>query len=332
MGRFAVADGDTREVRLFTEDGHHVRTIGRRGRGPGEFEALSFIGTRNTDTIVIWDVATWRITTLDSALRLTSTTTLARADSLHFPPKIIGAFDDGSVVAAVPIDLFALRNAAPGDYQQQQTYQTYRADGTPGIVLTALPGPERVLFNEGATWGIEEVIFGRYPIATVHHNEFVGGLNGTSTLAALNAEGDTLRSYRVPHEPIRVDVSDVAARRAERISREQARRTPAGIRGFQRMRDAAISRIQEVPARETLPVYDDLKVDSDGNLWVATYPRPVDTEQRWYVFGRNGRLIASVYIPVSLQVLDVGRDRVLALTRDELDVETVAIYLLTKPE
>ena len=40
-GRIVVADAGSRQFRYFSAEGEHIRTVGRRGRGPGEFATLS---------------------------------------------------------------------------------------------------------------------------------------------------------------------------------------------------------------------------------------------------------------------------------------------------
>src|SRR6187431_2380295 len=39
-GEIAVADGTSRELRFFRDDGSFLRRFGRRGSGPGEFQAI----------------------------------------------------------------------------------------------------------------------------------------------------------------------------------------------------------------------------------------------------------------------------------------------------
>ncbi len=51
-------------------------------------------------------------------------------------------------------------------------------------------------------------------------------------------------------------------------------------------------------------------------------------KDRWTVFGPDGARIAVVEMPTGLTLLDVGRDAVLALWVDELDIEYVRLYRL----
>ncbi len=60
-GGIAVANGATAEIRLFTGTGGYLRTLGRRGGGPGEFRAISWMGVSG-DTILVADRTGARIT------------------------------------------------------------------------------------------------------------------------------------------------------------------------------------------------------------------------------------------------------------------------------
>jgi len=60
-GSLAVANSGTQEVRVYTADGSHQRTIGREGDGPGEFRAVSQLLPLSGDTLLVWDGATFRM-------------------------------------------------------------------------------------------------------------------------------------------------------------------------------------------------------------------------------------------------------------------------------
>jgi hypothetical protein len=51
---------------------------------------------------------------------------------------------------------------------------------------------------------------------------------------------------------------------------------------------------------------------------------PEADPEKWWVFDPDGRLLGTVGVPAGLVVLPIGRDRVLGLWRDELDVERSA--------
>src|SRR5690348_8498090 len=53
-GRIMVADEATSELRLFSPTGTWVKNVGRRGRGPAEYEGISYL-YRSADTVIVHD-------------------------------------------------------------------------------------------------------------------------------------------------------------------------------------------------------------------------------------------------------------------------------------
>lgn len=49
------------------------------------------------------------------------------------------------------------------------------------------------------------------------------------------------------------------------------------------------------------------------------------------VFDPTGRLTGRFTLPVPLQVLEIGQDYLLGLFRDEMGVESLRVYGLTRP-
>ena len=75
-----------------------------------------------------------------------------------------------------------------------------------------------------------------------------------------------------------------------------------------------------------------MRVDKADNLWVHGYELPGDTHLHWSVFGPDGVWLTDVTTPIAIQVLDIGADYLLGLSRDDLDVEHVQLYGLMKTE
>lgn len=68
-GRIIVADDQSHRVVVFARDGRYVGTLGRRGRGPGEFESPWRVATDANDSIFVWDMAQARISVFGRDLR-----------------------------------------------------------------------------------------------------------------------------------------------------------------------------------------------------------------------------------------------------------------------
>lgn len=79
-----------------------------------------------------------------------------------------------------------------------------------------------------------------------------------------------------------------------------------------------------------LPAYSDMRVDPNGAVWVARFGAPGETITVWDVFQEEGRLAASLEIPLSFRPMEIGADYVLGVSTDELGVERVVQYMLIR--
>jgi hypothetical protein len=75
-----------------------------------------------------------------------------------------------------------------------------------------------------------------------------------------------------------------------------------------------------------------LRVDAAGTLWIQDYPGPRDTEIAWRRFTSDGRYIGVAMLPARLEVFEIGKDYVLGLQRDDLDIEYVQLFGLGTSE
>ena len=87
-------------------------------------------------------------------------------------------------------------------------------------------------------------------------------------------------------------------------------------------------RYADMPLPEIMPVFSRLLVDEIGWLWAELYRYDVRAPLRWLVFGPTGEGLGSVDMPADLEVLQIGRDFVLGVWRDELEVKYVRRHAL----
>jgi len=90
-GRVYLLDWQTQELRLFGADGRFLRTVARRGKGPGEMTGGAGISIDRRQNAWVWDVRLGRFTVFDSTGALVATVH-RRAIGSEFP--WVGRFDD----------------------------------------------------------------------------------------------------------------------------------------------------------------------------------------------------------------------------------------------
>jgi hypothetical protein len=82
LGRIFVLDGQAAEIRVFDSTGAHVRTIGRKGAGPGEFRNPTGVRVRGDGTFWVIDPSNARFTLFDSAGMLRRTARRVSSSSM----------------------------------------------------------------------------------------------------------------------------------------------------------------------------------------------------------------------------------------------------------
>jgi hypothetical protein len=90
--------------------------------------------------------------------------------------------------------------------------------------------------------------------------------------------------------------------------------------------------LRDVPLPATLPAYGGIHADRVGNTWVSDHTLPGAQRLGWTVFDSTGRELGHLFTPNGFAVSEIGNDYLLGIQRDELGVERVAMYRLTKQE
>lgn len=87
-----------------------------------------------------------------------------------------------------------------------------------------------------------------------------------------------------------------------------------------------------VPMVGTFPAYSGLMGDALGHLWVREFKLPGDESENpvWTVFDPEGRALGFVTSPPGLTIHEIGADYILGKRTDELDIEYVELWELSR--
>ncbi len=321
-GRIVVANGGTGELRFYDEAGSYVSASGRKGEGPGEFEDIGWLRRYRGDSLIAYDFRQARTSVLDTdgnfgrLFRFESPGDLGRV-------RGIGPFTDGSIFASTsPI----LSN----DFCDQATridvlYLVYSPTGEFVDSVGRFPGPERYVQTQRSGGGMSVMVtsipFGKSPVYALHDQDYYYGPTETYEIWRFASDGTLRGIIRRPLDPVPVTDADLEAAIEERLQNypdEAARR-------------GARQTFASMTIPETMPAYDDLAVDVEGNLWVNEYEPLSDGPQHWTVFNAEGRMLGVVALPRRFRVTEIGEDYVLGISTDDLDVQHVRLYELIKP-
>ena len=336
-GTIVVLDGASRQLRAFSSDGTHLWSAGGPGEGPGEMRNPTHLETLPGDTLQVQDGLNRIRYAADGTL--IAHERLAAADLQEFGryyasecpvPSFVG-----DLVLACTGNDFDLsgkpREAGPWRLEDELAVLPWTLDSIDrlGVFLKevgwavpfeGLPRlPERLVVLSGgmgyapppmARKGVFAV--GGWPRKLVVADGWEDVVHSFDLAADSVHPGATIRVRHARRPP----TADELAAAWETVS---ARRvgSPEHVR-------------EHLPAPDSIPNIDHLVVDGPGMVWVGSYRADASTTRHYHVYDTEGPLLARATVPAGVEVLEIGSDYVLGITRDELDVERIVLLTLTR--
>lgn len=330
-GTIAVADRQADRVFVFGQDGRLLRTLGRSGSGPGEFTNIRGLYPKG-DSLLVHDLGQDRLTLFAPHGRVVRTVPL---------PKTVTENEYERYYAMAPVAGggmvgYRLHN----DYGQEVELAPYarllrnqaiisRHDGSgtpiPGPEIR-FPGSKSVAMTPGGGRFMDiGVPFAGRPLVDVtpHRVVYGHGDRYQYTLA-----GPDLRPRRVVRWP--TAAQPLTQEEVERLrSLQDSIWSPYMSRETVRDIHAVLFGPELLP--EARPALQELRADPIGRVWAGRWEASDDTAPLFFVHDPAGQPLFSVRLPVGSELADVSRDRVLLITRDSLDVESLVIRRVAAP-
>lgn len=320
-GQIVVTNSASNEIRLYDASGRHVRTVGGRGGGPGEFQTLIFARVLQGDSLMAYDLMPKRISIFSPDGDFVRSFQLESMPNGDFP-FAVGALQDGSVLAY----LNQSTGQSDGLHRTPMLFLHYSSEGKMLDTVSAQPGPERLMQTQSLGNGrmMASMIlpmFSHNPVQAVNGDRVVFGENESYELALVAPDGVVKRLVRRKVEPRPVTDADFASLMDVRL---------ALISDPARRREVE-STYRSLPRPATMPFYDAVLLDDESNLWVRDFEPTTINPLAWTVFDPEGRMLGTVTLPDGLEIKQIGDDFLLGVWRDDLDVQHVRMYALQKP-
>lgn len=324
-GTLVVVNGGSSELRFFDRDGRYLHSVGGQGSGPAEFGYLDWVQLLRGDTLLAYDAGNHRLSRFSADGEFVATITPGDLPAGGFP-MILGAFPDGSILAKT-----AITGGEPPPqgvpHRTPEEFVRFTASGDFAGSIATQPGTDLITRSSTsrsgiATFAVMEPLFNREQLAGIVGELAVFGSNDAYELQLYRTDGALERIIRRSVDPRPATDAIVEAARAHMI----AAAAPGEAR---RRREESLGSLQHMP---TLPFYQNLIGDFEGNLWVEEYGLPGEEPAAWAVFDAEGRLLGHVRMPERFRPTQIGLDFVVGIALDELDVERVLMYALVRPE
>lgn len=309
-GSIIVADRAPFSLLEFDARGRFVRRFARKGSGPGEIDYPASL-FRCGSQYLTNDIANGpRI----NVYALNGT--FLRAFRFRTPPGAPAVYNSACNPRGQFVH-FAFENGGGiGVYRKPVAFWVSGSDSTVSVTLGAFPGSERW----GSKSGSRPLPLGRQPAVAIGRDRVYVGTADRYEINVFSTAGTPLPSITRAVASIAVTPADVEAALESEISQFG-----------ERNRKSITEQYAVMTLPKTLPPYRALIVDAADLLWVQDFPRTGSAGVTWRVFGTDGRSIAEVTLPASLEVYEIGLDYVLGRAIDENDgVPNVRLYALRR--
>lgn len=316
-GRVAVADGGLgrSRVSVFSAGGHHLRTLGGTGDGPGEFRWVTSLRAGPDDSLYAFDAQLQRLTVF-SADGL-----LARTASFRIPTSVVGSdglFSVGRLSDGVWVGrgMESVSAAVPGEIRRDTVAVGLLDGGLRGFrPLEYLPGLMTTRIADGRfgappfTPRVLDAAWGRCVFVTATE---------TPSISVYSSTGQLVVRFDGPGKPRPVTQQHLDSLLESR-ARDASEVTKSRVRQW----------IEESTHPDRLPYFNQMLVDEWGQLWLQVYEPPNGPGTRWLVISQSGRELGTAILPERIRVFAVSRVGVLLTRSGEFDEPRVELLPFT---
>lgn len=328
-------------VRVYDAHAKLVTTIGRPGRGPGEFGQLSYIGLSG-DTLYAAEVGRLSFFSLDGRFltsKLLTAEPIRTSSATYWPaaPQVYVPLPDGTALVKAGVAVPAVNPNETGVSAGIRRVPLFRLNPRSQVVDTAAwveTGGVSIGFaHEGTVFRFpspfnDSPMFALMPngggIVVVHRRPASDTEASTFRVTRVRPSGDTAFSQSFRYRPVPLQPEWVRGILEQTpIFPTDHRNPPGASEMVQALRDAGL-----IPA--TLVPVTALAAGQDGSIWLRREDVPGDSAT-WEVLARDGRRQGAVRLSARQTVVAATEDVLVALEKDVLDVPYIVQYRVRRP-
>ncbi|WP_420128320.1 hypothetical protein [Longimicrobium sp.] len=312
-GRIYAGDWFTARVVVLDSTGAVVRTVGRRGLGPGEFRSVRGVQVLPGDSLLVYDPGAARLSVFaPDSTRAAYVTNLAATLAGPEPHLIRRTPANDAHIALIRPPFTS------GDTARHDLLRLLSLDGSVrGEPMRRFPSRSFLRVQQQGGFSVmpnpfgHEGLFALGPDGTLHY-----AWNGTLGVESTDLEGTRVGGFALAYEPPPVTSADAKS-------------------AFAGMPEQAVSMFRDA-LRDSLPerwpALLALLVDERGRLWVGLHGA-ADEPREWALFEPGGRYLGSAFLPREAEVHAVRGDRFYTAENGDDGVTAVVVYhVVPRPE
>lgn len=327
-GRIVVQDNGTFRLVIFDSTGRRLGTIGRQGRGPGEFEGMWGTYRCRGDTLIVDQGRAIGVFAFDGAFVGRYPLTGPAGSTAR---GIEGVSHD---CASVLLEDREASEPQAGVFAESAVLWWWKRHEARWDTVHRFPGPELsriTVLGRAVGAGLP---FGRRPVWTAFDDRVYFGAGDRPEVQVFGPTGRLERVIRWHAELALVTGDDRSAYEDRR--RRYLERHPE---------EAIVYRpLADYPVPRHKPLFVRALVDELGRLWVLQYPfaagglphvaldEPTSESERWWLFGHDDTWYGTVTMPPGFTLQRAQRDRLYGVYVDTSAAEHVRVHRLIRPD
>ncbi len=316
QGSLVAANSGNDELCVFDRRGRLIQRKGRRGEGPGEYQAIFGLMALPGDSLLVFDGRLRRLSVLDAEGEFVRSILLKPPDDKLGSVARVAVAGDGSIL----VGYSEFIRGQPSPTAVQITMQLFRYDSEGklrdrlGRFLLSEHFIQQAPQNMGgvAYW---DRAFGRQMWLAPVGRGFLAGDGADFRIRQYAADGAVDLVHRFDQAVRAVSQADIAAYKRLQLHDLQGDR----LRLVERL-------VSEMPYPSTYPTFGALLSDSAGRIWMRSYPQPGEKAEHWIVLDPSTRQSSLLLTPRGFQIQAVSAEQACGVTRDVLDVESVQCF------
>jgi hypothetical protein len=315
-GNILVADRGDYSLRVFDPSGKLVKSLARKGVGPGEATFLAKLWRCGSE-IVIYDIEGYRTTVFGTDLSLKRSFRFGVVPGQRSTPYMSACNANGTFVHNGWEKTADMKG---GVFRSTVPIWLSGVDSSARHVGEMLGSERWGLVIDGKFRGTRPLPLGKQPVIAIGTDRFYIGTADTYTITMHDLTGRPIGTFGKPNVQLATTDADIELA----VDMEAAGQSDEARARLRKSYEA-----MQLP--KTVPAYQSMLVDAEGAVWVRDYPRAKSAWATWTVFSRDGKPLAAVQLPMHLTVFEIGRDYVLGRYVDPAeDIPEVRLYRLRR--
>lgn len=309
-GRIFISDDVEKRINVYSPDGNFIKSLGRKGQGPGEFEYIHNLSV-DEDFVYAMDfsknlINAYSLNTLEFSSTIPMANDIQSIDLLEgFYPTDFMMLADGDILISY------LKSFGHRESQSERQDLIFRVDRDGRIqsepTLQLESGDALVLRTDNSISVFGAPFLVTTSVALTPDQKVVTNRSDKFLFKQYDESGNYERAFYHPYSP-------------KSLTRERA------LSQYENENYRRAVRNSDLP--DTWPVVEGFLIDDAGRFWVATIIENED-ELEWWVLDSEGELLAREVLPKSQMVELVKNDYLYMREEDDMGLVEVVKYQLT---